>query len=109
MLYPAELLAHINFIHRYTKFGRMLYPWLRRRSLYTTELLGHIHLGTHDYTQKDLNQLPLRRQPLNPGGVRGISYILLNFSPPVKEKRGFFLGRGGKMKFSPLQSSSFRI
>ena len=43
---------------------------LRRRLLYTTELLGHINYGAYDYAKKDLNELPLRRRTLYPGELR---------------------------------------
>ena len=44
---------------------------LRRRLLYTTELLGHMNFGAYDYAKKDLNDLPLRRRTLYPGEVQG--------------------------------------
>ena len=39
---------------------------LRRRLLYTTELLRHINFWVNVYAEKDLNELPLRRRVLYP-------------------------------------------
>ena len=47
---------------------------LRRRLLYTTELLGHMNFGAYDYAKKDLNELPLRRRTLYPTEVLGHRY-----------------------------------
>ncbi len=44
---------------------------LRRRLLYTTELLGHMNFGAYDYAKKDSNELPLRRRTLYPAELLG--------------------------------------
>ena len=44
---------------------------LRRRLLYTTELLRHINFWVNVYAEKDLNELPLRRRTLYPGELQG--------------------------------------
>ena len=43
---------------------------LRRRLLYTTELLGHINFWAYAYAKKDSNELPLRRRMLYPAELR---------------------------------------
>ena len=49
---------------------------LRRRLLYTTELLRHINFWVNVYAEKDLNELPLRRRTLYPGELRRRTGIL---------------------------------
>ena len=55
---------------------------LRRRSLYTTELRGHIQKLFNFPAQQETNELPLRRRTLYPGELRGhiYGYILIDLS-----------------------------
>ena len=69
---------------------------LRRRLLYTTELLGHINFGAYDYAKKDLNELPLRREVLYPAEL--LAHILPVLYPKnrrVSTQKAFPFGEGG--------------
>ena len=79
---------------------------LRRRLLYTTELLGHMNFGVYDYEKKDLNELPLRRRTLYPGELRRHSpCILPKLIGDVKKK----MGKRRLFQFSSLQTALFPL